>query len=176
MSKFASFIIGLAFVSAVVQINFLFNSETINGEYLTLIGISVGLIFAFLLHFYRRRQFIKSMHIIFDHNNSPWHQKPPNHLLEAFFAIFLGSISVTLLNNVPDTGKTHRELYTVQYESDQLIKYNSVSYVLLTNGLNKIKYKIKDGDKFKNDEKVEVTFKIGLLGFSTLVDCKPSNN
>lgn len=176
MNKIAPFFITLMFVSAIIQINFLLNSELINGQYLTFIGVLVGLCFALLFNIFRRRQFVKHMNIIYDRRKAPWYINPPNHLLEAFFSIFAGTLFVTLLNNLPDTGDIRQEPFTVKYTSEQLVQYDSVPYAMLESGDQEIKYILKKGESYTKGQEVIVTLERGLLGFSRLASCKPKSS
>lgn len=107
---------------------FLLNADVVNGQYLTLIGVVVGFILGALNFIYRRRQSLKYMSLIFDVDKPPWYQKPPNYPMTFFFSILGGMVSVTLLNNIPDSGDRITEYYEVTKVDERRVRYDLIEY------------------------------------------------
>jgi hypothetical protein len=164
------------FFSAISQMGFLLNADVINGHHLTLMGVVIGLVVGIIYFVYRKKQSLKYMNILIEHTNRPWYQKPPNYPMTFFFCILGGMISVTLINNMPDTGNQKVESYIVTNMAEQRVKYDYIEYLVLSNEQQKITYRPKEGHSFKLGQQVKVTIEIGLLGFAQVLDVAAKNS
>ncbi|WP_157954270.1 hypothetical protein [Saccharospirillum mangrovi] len=152
------------------------NADVIDGHYLTLIGVVIGLCIGVLYFIYRRKQSLKYMNVIFNLDKRPWYQQPPNYPMTFFFSILGGMIAVSLLNNMPDTGNRRVEIYKVTKMAERRIRYDFIEYLELTNEDGAITYRPKDNQSFSIGQEVEVTIEKGLLGFSQVLNAVPRNS
>jgi hypothetical protein len=176
MSKISQVGILVIFTSMVSQMGFLLNADVINGHYLALIGVGVGLIIGVLYFGLRRRESLKYINIFFDPDKRPWYQRPPNYTMTFFFSIFGGMIAVTLLNNMPDTGNKRVELYKVTKISERRVRYDFIEYLELSNGTETITYRPTNTQSFAIGQEVKVTMEKGLLGFSQVLSAVAKNS
>ncbi|MBQ25272.1 hypothetical protein [Alcanivorax sp.] len=161
-------------VGMISQMGFLLNADVIEGQYLTLIGIVFGLSAGLLFIVYRRWRLFRKIHVFHNSNKLPWYKKPPNHYMVFALCILGGMVSVTLINNMSDTGDQRVEIYNVTGIGEQRVRYEVFKYLRLSNGLKTITYRPGDNQNFTLGEEVEVTIEKGLLGFSQVLDAKPT--
>lgn len=161
-------------VGMISQMGFLLNADVIEGHCLTLIGVFLGLSAGLLFFVYRRWRLFREIHIFHSSNKSPWYKNPPNHYMVFALCILVGMVSVTLINNMPDTGDQSVEVYNVTGIGEQRVRYEAFKYLRLSNGLETITYRPGDNQNFILGEEVKVTIEKGLLGFSQVIDAKPT--
>ncbi len=172
MNKVAPVGVIAIFIVAIAQLGFVFNSNVVHGNYLTLIGVCFGSIIATLYLVYRQRLAARTLNVLYDIGDKPWHQTPPNYITVYFLWVLAGMGIVTLANNLPDTGNSWVEEYKVTQISERLIRYSLVEYLELSNYKGSIGYSPGTGEKYTMGQEVEVTLEKGALGFVQITNCR----
>ena len=168
MKKFVPTTLVAFMISAFSQLGFLMNSSVIGGRYLTIIGVSLGVICGAIFFIVRYRVYLNNLHIIHNVDRQPWYQSRPMYLQTFFFSMFTGLLFVSLLNNLPQGIEKIEDGYVVKSLKERRVRYDYFEYLVLEGNERQITYMPKSTESFEKGQKVSLVLKRGFLGFAVV--------
>jgi hypothetical protein len=162
-------------IGVISRASFLLNSEVVNGNWLTGIGIALGCVVAFLIGFARHRaRQADRLNVSYPYRDR-WFKRLVNWPLVVVMAVFGAMIAVTFANRAASAGPSTQAAYTVTGFGSQRAGSRLQHYVALTDGSHDLKFKCDDTTRarLRVGEPVTVTMNRGLLGFSYVASIDP---